>query len=283
MTVICNVCSLVYTNPIPSQEAYYSFYRNDYEKYYGRSTASKPSTLAEPVVFSVLKRFIDISLADYLEIGPGRGQTLFHANRLFKTAKGVEPSLEFVKILQQDLQLDVTVGTAEEFMVDFKGQVDVIAMFHVLEHIYNPYEGLLKIREVIRESGIIVIEVPNIMKPFRDLDSYFLRFVHPFNFSPFTLKVLLTRAGFEVVYADDGVDHWSVPQNITIIARKINNADTFREVSNPAEAKRVVQTLNEYRTRYATQLRYKWFVADMLRTPIKYLRKIKYKIGRLFK
>lgn len=276
-TVVCKHCSLVFSNPVPSQEVYYSFYANDYERYYGKSTASKPHASVRPVIFSILEKFIDSKSSDYLEIGPGRGLTLYHAQKLFKSVMGVEPSIDFTNILVNEFKLNVINNTFEEFMAAPHHAVDVVSMFHVLEHIYDPYTALMSIRDILRENGLIVIEVPNILKPFRNLDFYFLRFVHLYNFSPTSLKNLLVKCGYETVYEDDGGSDWFSPQNITIIAKKLKPEEK-ENTTFKGEANSVVDTLNKYRVLYKSSLRYKWFLFDKTRIPLKYYRKVRHKL-----
>lgn len=67
-TVICSQCGLVYTNLAPTQEVYYSFYSNDYERYNGKTTASRSSASIKPIIFSSIGQFIDIKTSDYLEV-----------------------------------------------------------------------------------------------------------------------------------------------------------------------------------------------------------------------
>lgn len=276
-TVICKQCSLVFTNPIPVSEVYNSFYVNDYEKFYGKSTASKPAASAEPSIFSIIGNFINIKISDYLEIGPGRGLTLYHANNLFNKTMGVEPSVDFTNLLVKEYGLNVVNSTFEEFITGYKNKVDVVSMFHVLEHIYDPYEGLMSIRNILHDDGLVVIEVPNILKPFRSLDNYFLRFVHLYNFSPKTLKALLIKSGFDILYEDFGGDDWFAPQNITMIGRKAQLKQKL-EIEFEEEVSNVVAILDRYRTLYTTSLKFKWLLFDRTRIPLKYFRKVKYKL-----
>jgi SAM-dependent methyltransferase len=280
-TVICKQCSLVFTNPIPVQETYYSFYTDDYEKYYGKATATKPELSNVSPIFSILSKFIDIKSSHYLEIGPGRGGTLYHANKLFKRVIGVEPSIEFSNLLSNEYNLKVITNTFEGFVSDNNEEVDVVGMFHVFEHIYDPYKALVSIREVLRENGLVVIEVPNILKPFRNLDTYFLRYVHLFNFSPLTLKSLLIKCGFDILYENDGGSIWSTPQNITIIARKTNKA-----ISNnfdQSEFLKVKDALSKYRIKYFFYIRFKWWFYRMKKITFRFLRGVKFSLVSLFK
>lgn len=275
VTVICKKCSLVFTNPVPSQEVYYSFYSTDYEQYYGKTTAKRPNVSSQPAIFSTLAKLIDMPSSDYLEIGPGRGITLYHANQLFRKTLGVEPSIDFTNLLVNELQLNIVHKTFEDFISGYKDQVNVVSMFHVLEHMYDPYDCLTKIRGILKKDGLLVIEVPNILKPFKNLDSYFLRFVHLFNFSPLTLKTLLIKSGFEVVYVNEGGEDWGTPQHLLMVV-KVSNIETLVNADSQ-EADKVINILDQYRTQFTTSLRYKWWTYNINRFAAKMSGKIRYK------
>ena len=53
-------------------------------------------------------------------------------------------------------------------------------------------------------------------------DHYFLRYVHPINYSPHTIKSLLTRYGFLTVYVDSEGNKGPGPKNIRVVAVKDN-------------------------------------------------------------
>ena len=57
---------------------------------------------------------------------------------------------------------------------------------------------------LLADGGILAVEVPNILKPFRSLDRYFLRYVHPSSFSPLTLETMLQKHGFQQRFVDEG-------------------------------------------------------------------------------
>ena len=283
VTVICNQCSLVFTDPVPTQEVYYSFYANDYEKHYGKSTASQPITVV-PDFFKKLKEFIDPKELDFLEIGPGRGNVIFHAATMFKSVLGVEPSEKFASYLTNVLNIPTLNTTGEEFFKTNTNLFDVVSMFHVLEHIYDPTIALADIHKLLNKDGILIIEVPNVFKPFRDADFYFLRFVHLFNFSPFSLSNLLKKNGFEILYLNDGGNEWNKPENILVFARKIEDFE-FNLDTTPAqkEVTRLVETWTTYRKFYRETLQSKWLILDLKKTIKTQLRKIVRPIKRLLK
>jgi len=282
-TVICSDCSLVFTNPLPSQDNYYAFYANDYEKHYGKSTASQPIQI-QPDFFAKLSTYKDFKNSDFLEIGPGRGNVIFHAAKLFKSVLGVEPSEKFSEYLENDLKIPTLTTTGENFFETNTKTFDVVAMFHVLEHIYDPNIAFQGIRKALNKDGIVVIEVPNVMKPFRNLDHYFLRFVHPFNFSPFTLSTLLIKNGFEIIHLEDGENEWIKPENILVFAKKIEQYD-FHFDRNTAqnEVVKVLKTWKNYRIYFENTLKSKWFYLDLKKSIKNQLRKIVRPIKKLLK
>jgi len=71
---------------------------------------------------------------------------------------------------------------------------DLITMSHVLEHIPDPYEYLLHLRETcLSPGGYLMIEVPNLYGHM----SYELTHLHAF--SPGVLRLLLEGTGFRVM------------------------------------------------------------------------------------
>ena len=84
----------------------------------------------------------------------------------------------------------------------FDRKFDVIAMFHVLEHLEDPHAMLTTIRSLLVPDGLLLIEVPNLMGPWRMPPGEFFRIEHLSNFSPRTLLQLLRRSGFSVTAQD---------------------------------------------------------------------------------
>lgn len=273
-TVICLNCSLVYSDPMPDEKEYYSFYSYDYEKYYGKNTAGAPNKAILPEVLEKLLQFIEPSDKTYLEIGPGRGNVLWHASRHFKEAIGIEPSIEFAEYLEKELKLTIKHGFFEEVIQNLDTKFHIVGMYHVLEHFYNPDATILKIKQLLTPDGYMVIEVPNILKPFRSLDRYFLRFVHPFNFSPFTLTKLLKKHGFEIIYIDDAGIDWKQPQNIKLIAKKSANSTIKVDYISANKAEEVIEILTNYRNYYKKKLWFKYSLFIFKRRTIKFLKKV---------
>ncbi|MCC7208155.1 MAG: class I SAM-dependent methyltransferase [Anaerolineae bacterium] len=186
---------MVFTNPMPTEEVYSRFYTDAYSHYYGHIT-SWPTRAMEPQhvrqwldALETIRPLNDLRL---LEVGPGRGQFLYWARQRGAQVVGIEPSRDFANALAKE-GLPCFNDSLEHIGSDRLGRFDVIAMFHVFEHFYDPQIALARIRSLLSARGLLIIEVPNILKPYRSLDHYFLRYVHPTNFSRQTLCGMLAK------------------------------------------------------------------------------------------
>ena len=93
--------------------------------------------------------------------------------------------------------LDLIAGAFEDFRLST--QPDVITMFHVLEHLADPYKTLRNLRQNSHAETRLVIEVPVIEKGFtNDLNGFF-SVHHSTHFSFHSLKRIMERAGWQIL------------------------------------------------------------------------------------
>ncbi len=91
-----------------------------------------------------------------LDIGAGTGDFLIAAKNKGWDAKGVEPSDQAKKLAKQK-GVDLITKTSE---LQSKS-VDVITMWHVLEHVPDIMNQLIELKRLVKENGYIIIAVPN--------------------------------------------------------------------------------------------------------------------------
>jgi 2-polyprenyl-3-methyl-5-hydroxy-6-metoxy-1,4-benzoquinol methylase len=130
-----------------------------------------------------------------LEIGCARGDFLRLARDWFDTS-GVEPNPELADSSSQvaPVYRDVIERTPWHGF-------DVIASFHVIEHVDSPRSFISAAAERLKPGGLLVIETPNIDSlPFKLLKSRWRQFIpeHYFFFSPKTIFRLASEHGFQV-------------------------------------------------------------------------------------
>ena len=89
--------------------------------------------------------------------------------------------------------------------IDDSVQVDVVSLFHVVEHFYDPTIELQRIHNLLRPGGLVVIETPNsddaLLSKYEN--SEFQNFTywshHPMLHSHKSLQALVERNNFTVL------------------------------------------------------------------------------------
>jgi SAM-dependent methyltransferase len=137
-----------------------------------------------------------------LDVGAAGGAFVLEAGRAGFDAFGVEPTPRFAEHARSELRVDVRDGRLEDLDVGPE-TLDVVTMWHVLEHIPAPLESLALVRDRLKASGLLVVEVPNVESvAARQMGGQWTHLdpdVHVSQFSPSSLRALLERAGFETV------------------------------------------------------------------------------------
>jgi 2-polyprenyl-3-methyl-5-hydroxy-6-metoxy-1,4-benzoquinol methylase len=130
-----------------------------------------------------------------LEIGCARGDFLSVAREAFDVF-GVEPNPELAESSSRmaPVYQDIIERTP------WSG-FDVVASFHVIEHVDSPRSFIAAAVERLRPGGLLVIETPNIDSiPFRILKSRWRQFIpeHYFFFDPKSIARLFRDHGLEI-------------------------------------------------------------------------------------
>lgn len=250
-TVICKECGFCFVSPPPSEQTYGAFYKEAYSSFYKKiHGASIKKELVEKKYEAAQLDLIDgyksISSSNILEVGPGPGRFLNLTFLRGGKCEAIEPSNEYRQLLKKR-GINVVSDFIDSYSSDKK--YAIVYMFQVLEHFLDPVNTLRHLRANVADDGILVISVPNIWKPFRSLDRYFLRYVHQSYFSPNSLKKLLSLAGFNILHIDAGLDKCIyTPQSIYVVAQPSGDAIcNTHEIDDWTE---LLKFLQAYRWRY---------------------------------
>jgi 2-polyprenyl-3-methyl-5-hydroxy-6-metoxy-1,4-benzoquinol methylase len=137
-----------------------------------------------------------------LEIGSSGGFFLDEARKLGFEVTGVELNQEGVKYSREVLGLTVY-DNKDITTIDFGCRFDVVAMFNLLEHVFEPTQYLRYIVDnVLAPEGILLIEVPNIFTLQAKLlrsRCHHLSWAHYSYYSKKTFNLLAEKVGIEVL------------------------------------------------------------------------------------
>jgi len=165
--VRCTTCGLVYQNPRPRADEIGFYYPDQYDSYAAPPWAN-PSPVARVLqLYGIKKRWKYLerwaparSQRSILDVGCATGVFLAAGSHSWHKV-GVELSPAAVRYAREQFGLAVHPGTIEDTPLPARS-FDVITMWDVLEHLYDPIGTLGRIRELLRPDGVLVGRVPNI-------------------------------------------------------------------------------------------------------------------------
>jgi 2-polyprenyl-3-methyl-5-hydroxy-6-metoxy-1,4-benzoquinol methylase len=214
--VRCQICGLYIASPYLSLdlEALYSGSDLNYTKELGNLKLSYKKLL----ISSATNRNLESSV--FLDVGAGNGFVLEIAKEMgFGTVKGLEPSAKVVAQADIKIQQDLKVGFLSSDSFD-KKSMDVISMFHVLDHLPNPGQSLRHCYELLKEGGSILIAVHNSNAFSRHLlgsRSPIFDIEHTYLFNKETLRKIAEEESFEVEFVKSYWNRYSIKYILSLL------------------------------------------------------------------
>ena len=159
---VCNACSMVSQNPIPTEEQVEQYYATEYRQDYKQVFEPKLKHVyrAGNLAFYRLGFLTknNVTSGKMLDVGAGGGEFTYVSSQLGFDSAGIEPNIGYSNYARDKYQANVKTGQ----LADVDGKFDVITMFHVMEHIPDPVKTFKKLYDLLNEDGSLFIEVPNI-------------------------------------------------------------------------------------------------------------------------
>ena len=166
----CAACRCLFLNPMPSDEELAGFYPSQY--WWNGSKAQSSATLKK--LESVYRR---LALRDHvafvmraagnhsglhlLDVGCGSGTLLGLLKQRGFRPIGVDFSHEAATVAETENGVRVIVGSLEG--AGFSAEsLDVVTLFHVMEHVTNPRSVLAEVSRILKPGGVLILQVPNI-------------------------------------------------------------------------------------------------------------------------
>lgn len=191
--------TFAFLDPYPSVD--YATYRPRVQSL-GLQAYKKKSDVLEQRLLKISPVLAAVS--SFLEIGAADAAFLAMVHERFSglCCHSIEPDQNTRSARDALPWLSQTSSLAEA--VDAGISTDLVAMFHVFEHIEQPAEFLTSVRQVLAPGGLLLIEVPSLTDPLLSLyassayQSFYFQRQHPYVYSPPSLERVLAANGFAV-------------------------------------------------------------------------------------
>ena len=166
-----------------------------------------------------------------LEIGSGEGFLLEWFEKNGFDVFGIEPSKENLPVIQKKIKKGKCITGYIEDSHILKNKFNVIVISHVLEHLVDCKEQLIKLNKLLESNGIIFIEVPN-CKNLEMLEHSINTQPHIHHFSKNNLKMLVEKCGYSVVESSVFIANVvTIPQHIKYLLKWIFKKDHYKPAS----------------------------------------------------
>lgn len=106
-----------------------------------------------------LRELASLPKGRLVDVGCGNGNTLSLATKLCWQAMGLEIDPAAVRAARTQ-GLDVFEGTYER-LAEYGQVFDCIVCTHVLEHVHNPQDMLIKLERALKPGGMLLLSLPN--------------------------------------------------------------------------------------------------------------------------
>lgn len=217
-TSVCESCLLVQCNPRPVKDWFSYFYQHWFWSVYIGKQKPMQKMYEEDIQdekgevigeFILSRKDLDKPGASFLDVGCGMGGLVSFLHNTCEHLKvhAIDPSVAAVEYVQSKND-GVTAVCQNLDNIGLDEKFDAISMVHVLEHVWNPKELLIKIAGLLKEDGLVYIEVPDILSDqWKGHD--FLHIAHLYNFCDFSFHQVASEAGFKVLeYCQSPVRTW---------------------------------------------------------------------------
>jgi SAM-dependent methyltransferase len=206
----CASCGLGFLDPRPDAEELSRLYAADYflSQYDGGLKTGSPGLKRRIAQEDHRVRFFRRmkKRGHVLDVGCGMGYFLQACREAGYDVSGIDISEDSASYVRNELGIAVRTGPIEHIGIP-DGTIDIITMWHFLEHTPDPRIYLERARRWLKKDGLIIVDVPNYegtdaRKTWESWKGWQLPF-HLYHFTPGTLTALLARHGFRTIRTKD--------------------------------------------------------------------------------
>lgn len=228
----CAACSFIFLSPRLTPDELKLLYSNEYFLHDGADfgahsptdyeTAAIKGSVKFPEILGWIKKFKPSG--DFFEVGCGMGYFLEYARKAGYSVSGIEYAELGAHACKEKFGLNVWQSSFEDYPAQ-ENRYDVMFMGDVLEHLIDPLAMMEKAHAMIRETGVVAVEVPSMFNSivgraaalgFRLIGKQKKMPMPPYHvneFTPATLEAMIKKAGFKKAII---IQRIKTPESITL-------------------------------------------------------------------
>ena len=153
----CSKCDLIFISPIPENLG--DYYPQSYYFVPDSTDALDAGIKHERYKIEIIQRYL--KQGRLLEIGPSLGCFAYLAKKSGFEAEAIEMDARCSKFLNEVAGIPTVNSSDTLAALKTLKPFDVVALWHVIEHLPNPWETLEAISERLNPGGILVLAAPN--------------------------------------------------------------------------------------------------------------------------
>lgn len=162
--VECDQCGFWFTNPIPSENTIGEYYKS--ESYISHSSTNKGviSKLYHLVRSYTLKQKVKLvnrltKGKTHLDLGAGTGHFVNQMKLAGFSTFGLEPDEDARNFAKNEFNVELK--SPENIYSLEPNSLDVITMWHVLEHVFHLKKDVKALVQALKHDGVFIVAVPN--------------------------------------------------------------------------------------------------------------------------
>jgi hypothetical protein len=200
--VKCRRCELVFVSSRNRQTELSEAYAEAVDLVHSEDASNRIASFSR-AMSRLARRVKDLGTRGVLvDIGCASGEFPYAASQFGFDVIAYEPSRHLSSLGRERYNLDIRSGIFRT--TDFQpGSVNVVTLWDVLEHLESPSLMLQDVHEVLKERGLLILNLPMIdtlsCRLLRYRWPFFLE-VHLFYFTRSTIRNLLELHGFKVLH-----------------------------------------------------------------------------------
>ena len=226
-TDICEDCGLFFTNPMPTDAELGNYYKTAYRAAYMGASKEVPAKHIKTKKVDAARRagiikslFDQVDRQKTLDFGCGLGELVLALDELGFEGHGFEPGDVWSKHAKSDriLQGDWQAIEYEDKSFDF------VSIIHVLEHLRAPKDCLEKVHSLLKDDGMLWIEVPD-MQAYKSKGPKRFHFAHVLGFSNDNLLNVAWQCGFYPIRKIEKSEINKKRSQVSFVFRKARSED----------------------------------------------------------